>query len=440
MPRTSYKQKIVTNLKKIWLDRQAKRLLNFVLHDGSNSGNNDNNDNSTIDAILDLASDAAWRNANNQRYIFFPKYRKGNNLHIFARDLYEDPTGEQLPWLTDEEFREKYRMGRDSFWMLVDLIKAHPVFESNNRKKQAPVPHQVMVFLYYLGCSGSGASNPKMRNSFCLGRGTATLYRNRVAIAIRSLRDKAINWPNEEERKEIAKRVMLKYNLPNCIAVADGTLFPLTYEPQAVDAPDYKGRKYLYSLTVMIVNDDNRRIRYYLAGYPGSVHDYRVYSNSRLARAPWAYFGNKYYLVGDSAFKCSHSVVAAFKAPRGHDLSNDEKKFNTQLSKFRICSEHTIGLLKGRFPWLRSIPMVITDNPRSVKKIVKYIDCCVILHNLLIDADGDIPGSWLEDVDDASDIAAITGDDALVQELNSSQHDNLERRRRLFEYLRDFVL
>ena len=83
--------------------------------------------------------------------------------------------------------------------------------------------------------------------------------------------------------------------------------------------------------------------------------------------------------------------------------------------------------------------MVITDNPRSVKKIVKYIDCCVILHNLLLEADGDIPSSWLEDVDDASDIAAVTGDEALVQELNSAQHDDLERRRRLFEYQRDFV-
>ena len=95
--------------------------------------------------------------------------------------------------------------------------------------------------------------------------------------------------PDEEERKEIAKRAMLQYNLPNCIAVADGTLFPLTYKPQVDDAPNYKGRKYLYSLTVMIVNDDNKRIRYDLAGYNGSVHDYRVYSNSCLAKAPWAF-------------------------------------------------------------------------------------------------------------------------------------------------------
>ena len=52
MPRTSYKQKIVTNLKRIWLDRQAKRLLNFVLHDGSNSSNNDN-DNSMLEQDID---------------------------------------------------------------------------------------------------------------------------------------------------------------------------------------------------------------------------------------------------------------------------------------------------------------------------------------------------------------------------------------------------
>ena len=108
MPRISFKQKVVTNLQKIWLDRQAKRLVRFVAHDGSSSNNSSND---TIEAILDLASDAALKNVNNNRYIWRPKYRHGNSNQIFERDLYEDPTGNQLPWLTDEEFREKYRMG-----------------------------------------------------------------------------------------------------------------------------------------------------------------------------------------------------------------------------------------------------------------------------------------------------------------------------------------
>ena len=71
-----------------------------------------------------------------------------------------------------------------------------------------------------------------------------------------------------------------KYDFINCIAVADGMLFPLTQAPQSDDAPDYQhGRKYQYSLSVMIVNDDNKEIRYYFADYPGSAYDNQVNKN-----------------------------------------------------------------------------------------------------------------------------------------------------------------
>ena len=40
---------------------------------------------------------------------------------------------------------------------------------------------------------------------------------------------------------EIAKRILHDYDFVNNIGVADGTLLPLTYEPQSEDAPDYHG-------------------------------------------------------------------------------------------------------------------------------------------------------------------------------------------------------
>lgn len=96
------------------------------------------------------------------------------------------------------------------------------------------------------------------------------------------------------ERKKIAKHFMKQYDFINCIAVADGTLFPLTYEPQSTDAPNYHGRKHHYSLTTMIVCDNQRKIRCYLAGFPGCVHDNRVYKNTELFKNPTTYFGRMY--------------------------------------------------------------------------------------------------------------------------------------------------
>ena len=127
--------------------------------------------------------------------------------------------------------------------------------------------------MYYLGRQGSATSNPVMRNMFGIGRGTARTWKKRVMIAIQSLRNEFITWTDAIERKEISQRMHHKYSLLNCVGIADGTLFPLIDEPETEDALAYKGRKHIYSMSVMIVNNDSKKIRCH-----GSAHDQRVYS------------------------------------------------------------------------------------------------------------------------------------------------------------------
>ena len=431
MPRKSLRKAVLEDLEDLHLLRQVRKLLDVVAFDGTSESED------TIEQCMGMAIEGAYEATLNKRYIDRRPYRSGKEQGIFQRDLYEDETGEQLPWLTDDEFLQKYRMSRESFWQLVDLIKNDVVFANeHSKKKQAPVPHQLLVFLHYVGTSGSGANNPRVRNVFGIGRGTAELYRNRVCRAIRALKSEYVKWPEEPERQAIAYRVMEKYRIPNCIAVADGTLLPLMYEPQCVDAPDYHGRKFPYSLSVMIVNDDQRYIRYFLAGFPGCAHDSRVYAATKLAREPQTHFGDKYYLIADSAMVNSPSCVSSFKAPRGHVLEEDCERFNNHNSPLRVTSEHTIGIWKGRFPWLRNIPMKITDNPRSLKKILKYIECCVILHNLLLRWNDESPEVWQEDDGGVTDVEYF--DDQLSQPIVPGMAQD-ESRQRLLAFYKDFV-
>ncbi len=82
-----------------------------------------------------------------------PNYRNGLASAVFEEDLNKDS-----PWLNADEFKCKYRMTRSSFWLIVGLIKDHPVFKGG-RKKQAPVEHQLMTLLCFLGtdpCSAWG--------------------------------------------------------------------------------------------------------------------------------------------------------------------------------------------------------------------------------------------------------------------------------------------
>ena len=79
--------------------------------------------------------------------------------------------------------------------------------------------------------------------------------------------------------------------------------------------------------------------------------------------------------------------------------------FNKQLSKAQIISEHTLGLLKGRFPWLRSIRKNITENKKTLKEVLLWLDACVILHNFLLEHKLELyEEDWIEyDTDSAAD-------------------------------------
>ena len=61
--------------------------------------------------------------------------------------------------------------------------------------------------------------------------------------------------------------------------------------------------------------------------------------------------------------------------------------FNMALSKPHIESEHVVGISKGRFPWLHSIPMVMKQSTQKedLSHILEVIDTCGILHNFLIE-------------------------------------------------------
>jgi hypothetical protein len=135
------------------------------------------------------------------------------------------------------------------------------------------------------------------------------------------------------------------------------------------------------------------------------------------------------YILGDSAFENRWFMVSAYRKPQGVFIQREHEVFNDAMKPLRVISEHTIGILKGRFPWLRSIPCKITESDRSFRRVLEYIDCAIILHNLLIKRDDVIPDDWL-DLDEFSD---IDEDDVLNQAVpNDSPGD--KRRSDLMVY------
>ena len=357
------------------------------------------------------------------RYLVDRAYRR-KGRRLFAAILSGQDT--EYP-VTDEEFLFHYRMTRQDFSNLLELLEEHPVFQSKPR--QAPPAHQILVLLKYLGTQGNQASNKSLGKHFGIGSGTAQLFRERALCALLSLKSQAVFWPGEEERKIISNRIMRKYLFPYCVGFADGTLLPLAFRP-TIHGENYLDRKRQYSLTMLIVCDEEGRILYFHLGWPGSVHDNRVWRNCRLYRERDLCFGQHEYLLGDSAYNPSLVMIPAFKSPAGGFLDHNKSVFNDLLKKPRVKTEHTIGLLKGRFPFLRDIRIRIRRKS-DVDNIFKYVVGAVILHNLLTRNDGQYEEDWI----DNNEFASIDDDEGMCELLNEGAGENGDRRQALMVYL-----
>ncbi|KAL3679215.1 hypothetical protein R1sor_022171 [Riccia sorocarpa] len=120
------------------------------------------------------------------------------------------------------------------------------------------------------------------------------------------------------------------------------------------------------------------------SGLPGSVQDVFAARRSTL----WKYlerdesviFGREEYLLGDSGYIPMPHLVPAFKVSAANREKSD---FNNCLAHARVINEHCIGVLKSRWHSLKQLRTQLKCR-RENRIIVKWIKCCVLLHNFML--------------------------------------------------------
>lgn len=321
------------------------------------------------------------------------KYRKRNYYD------WNDALSWRSTRYNDEEFLRVFRVRRESFYRILDMIKEHPVFANfPGKRKKAPVEHHLLVFLYRVGRQADSGGDDAVADYFGLGKGSAKLYCRRVIKALRSLKKKYLAWPDEQARSEMKQRIKVQYGFQNCVGIIDGTLIFLQHRPRRY-GDSYYCRKNAYAINVQIICDDQKRIIYVYGGWPGSTHDNRAWRNCKVFRNFRRYFQNGEYLLSDSAYSASAIIVATFKKISGEtSLTVKQNFFNTEVSRIRVVSEHCIGILKNRFPCLKSLNIII-DGKESMKEAMDLLESLCVLHNFLIEIKEEIPQSWYEDLD-----------------------------------------
>lgn len=142
-------------------------------------------------------------------------------------------------------------------------------------------------------------------------------------------------------------------------------------------------------------------------GWPGSVHDARVLSNSEIFKigeqnklSPADYHVNvggkniAPVILGDPAYPLLPWLLKPY--PENPNTIRRQRRFNYRLSRARVTVENVFGRWKGRFRrFLKRVDMDLSN-------LVAVIAASCILHNICEMKNEEVLSHWLEETNQAT--------------------------------------
>ena len=288
----------------------------------------------------------------------------------------------------DHRWKENLRVSRVTFEYICRLVGPAIVRQNTRMRDAVPVEKQVAVSLWRLA--------------------TGECYRS-CGLMIGLAKPTVVKCCHEfpSTRAEISRKIegfSEKSKVPN-VAAFDGSHIPIKAPKE--NHEDYFNWKHFYSYLVQGIVDSSGLFLSVATGFPGSLHDSRmlrlsdVYwaaENEDILMEPTLDLGGtviRPLVVGDSAYPLKTWLLPVIKDNGA--LNRDQKKFNKELSKARIVSEHAFGLLKGR--WRALLKRLDEDHWRTPNTII----ACCVLHNICIIRGDEFDGDVNDDRDDDDD-------------------------------------
>lgn len=241
-----------------------------------------------------------------------------------------------------------------------------------------------------------------------------------------------IRIPTGDAASDVVREFEVKWGFPQCFGAIDGSHIPIQ-SPKEFRA-DYYNRKGFYSMVLQGLVDHRYRFMNVNFGYPGSVHDARVLSNSKVFR-----LGNSGHLcppidrelsgvnvqpviLGDSAYPLLPWLMKPF--PDNGQLTREQRQYNYRQSRARMVVENAFGRLKGRWR------ILLKRNDTHVEYLGNLVLACCILHNLCESAGENFNDELLNGVEQAGNGPAVNDD-------NINAGNAADIRNALLRHLRD---
>ncbi|CAH1994474.1 unnamed protein product [Acanthoscelides obtectus] len=283
-------------------------------------------------------------------YVFFgPLLLSGHKEHMDRQlsELLMEPGG---------EFENFTRMSLADFEYLLNIVSPM-ISKKDTSMRQAITPKiRLAITLRYLATGDSFKS---------------LHYLFKVSSEEREALKDEIKMPSTtDEWIEIEKG--FRDNFPHAIGAIDG-------KHVVIKCPDHTGSEYYnykrtFSIVLLAVVDSKYRFIFCDIGSQGRISDGGILRNSVL----WKNICENKMNFPPSCPLPGLNVDLPYVYPGDHKLNTPKRIFNETLSRSRVLSENTFGILTSRFRFFKK-PIELMPE-----KVTQLTMTCVLLHNFLM--------------------------------------------------------
>lgn len=254
----------------------------------------------------------------------------------------------------EDWWRQNLRMTRDTFEILCTELRSHLERQVTVFREPVCVEVRIAVTIWRL------ATNVEYRTIaglFGLGRSTVgEIVLDTCEVITRILTHKYVHVPQGTSLREILDGFEAR-GFPQTVGAIDGTHIPIQ-RPQH-SAADYYNRKGFHSILMQGLVDFRGLFMDVNIGWPGKVHDARVFANSSCYKKAsndtlfpdWKRtIGNvniPLLILGDPAYPLLPWLMKPYL--ENSHTTPQEQNFNYRQSRARMVVENAFGRLKGRW-------------------------------------------------------------------------------------------
>lgn len=314
---------------------------------------------------------------------------------------------------SDDQWYENFRVTKGTFAFLLSKVNQDIYRMDTIMRKAISAKHRLAVTLYFLA---STAEYRTIGNLFGVSAAFVCICVKEVCQAIQKRFPNVINLPQGENLLQVIQCYEEKWGFPMCVGAIDGTHIPISAPTES--HTDYVNRKGRHSIIMQAVVDCYYLFRDIVVGWPGSVHDARVLSNSGIFKKANAnelflgvqskQIGDLYIpplIVGDPAYPLLSWLMKPY--PENVNTPRIERVFNYKLSRARMTAENTFGRWKGRFiRFTKKVDM-------QASSLCTIVAASCILHNICEVQNNEFLPHWeLEQAQEEPAVVPINNENA----------------------------